>query len=318
METFTGVIMRLSWLSIFLLFAGEEVLEERGDRRLPFAETRPLQTQYTASMQIPCNDADIPRYTAFRLKEALNIDGKLDEEAWKKAPRSARFVDLIHGSATHLDTRAAVMWDDEYLYVGYWLEEPNVEATLTERDAPIYRDNDAELFIAGRDGYYEFEINANGTIYEVMFFWKDAFERYGYNKLAAFDTDHPKAKPFNGVGYKNHPRGRRIGFFNWDYPGLKSAVHIDGTLNDNSDVDSGWTVELALPWSGLEVLAKKDGRSLPPDDGDVWRMDFSRFNTYKDSPPSRDSGGWAWSSHGVWDSHVPECFTYIEFSNSAK
>jgi hypothetical protein len=92
-------------------------------------------------------------------------------------------------------------------------------------------------------------------------------------------------------------------------------VHIDGTINDDSDVDKGWTVELALPWSGLEVLVSREGRSLPPADGDVWRMDFSRFNTYKAPPPSNDSGGWAWSSHGVWDSHVPECFTYIIFES---
>ncbi|HEU5146946.1 MAG TPA: carbohydrate-binding family 9-like protein [Chryseosolibacter sp.] len=295
------------WLAIFLLLAG-------GQRR-ELLEARHALSLQMPSPQIPCNDADIPRYTAFRLAKPPHIDGKLDEEVWKNAPRSARFVDLIHGSPTHFDTRAAVLWDDEYLYVGYWLEEPNVQATLTERDAPIYRDNDAELFIAGRDGYYEFEINAFGTIYEVMFFWEDSFERYGYHHLPEFDKSHPKAKPFNGVGYKTHPRGRRIGFFNWDYPGLKKAVHIDGTLNDNSDVDKGWTVELALPWSGLEVLAKQEGRSLPPANGDIWRMDFSRFNTYKAPPPSKDSGGWAWSAHGVWDSHVPECFTYIEFSD---
>lgn len=267
---------------------------------------------------LPCEDEAIPRYTAYRAQYPPRIDGKPDEKVWQEAPRSERFVDLVHGTATHLDTRAAVLWDNDYLYVAYWLEEPNVRATLTERDAPIYRDNDAELFIAGRDGYYEFEINAYGTIYEVMFFWEDAFQRHGYATIPQFDPSHPAAKPFNGVGFKNHPRGRRIGFFNWDYPGLQKAVHIDGTLNDDRDVDKGWTVELALPWSGLEVLAKGEGRALPPKDGDIWRMDFSRFNTYKAPPPSKDSGGWAWSSHGVWDSHVPECFTYIQFSEAGK
>lgn len=267
---------------------------------------------------LPCEDEAIPRYTAYRAQYPPRIDGKPDEKVWQEAPRSERFVDLVHGTATHLDTRAAVLWDNDYLYVAYWLEEPNVRATLTERDAPIYHDNDAELFIAGRDGYYEFEINAYGTIYEVMFFWEDAFQRHGYAAIPQFDPSHPAAKPFNGVGFKNHPRGRRIGFFNWDYPGLQKAVHIDGTLNDDRDVDKGWTVELALPWSGLEVLAKGERRALPPKDGDVWRMDFSRFNTYKAPPPSKDSGGWAWSSHGVWDSHVPECFTYIQFSEAGK
>ena len=274
-----------------------------------------FEASYPQDAALPCQDKNIPRYKAFRATSAPAIDGKLSEAIWKTAPRSSRFVDLIHGTATRFDTRAAVLWDETYLYVGYWIEEPDVRATLTERDAPIYRDNDAELFIAGRDGYYEFEINAHGTIYEVLFFWEDEFQRNGYSIMPEFSRASPDARPFNGVGYRSHPRGKRIGFWNWDYPGLLKAVHIDGTLNDDRDRDRGWTVELALPWSGLEILARGDGRSLPPEDGDVWRMDFSRFNTHKASPPAKDSGGWAWSAHGVWDSHVPECFTYIEFSN---
>jgi hypothetical protein len=43
-------------------------------------------------------------------------------------------------------------------------------------------------------------------------------------------------------------------------------------------------------------------------------MDFSRFNQYKEAPPAQDPGGWAWSPHGTWDSHVPEAFPYIAFS----
>ena len=78
--------------------------------------------------------------------------------------------------------------------------------------------------------------------------------------------------------------------------------------------DRGWTVEVAFPWKGMEVLARADNRSLPPDDGDTWRIDFSRFNQYKEAPPAEDSGGWAWSTHRIWDSHVPECFPYIHFS----
>lgn len=268
---------------------------------------------YIPSDAFPCREADIPRYVALRADTAPVIDGKLDEPVWHKVSRSSRFVDLIAGTPTLYDTRAAVLWDDGYLYIGFWLEEPRVTATLTERDAPIYQDNDAELFIAGADGYYEFEINAYGTIYEVLFFWEDVFEKKGYARMAEFDRSHALSRPFNGVGLRNHPRGPRIGFWNWDYPGLRSAAHIQGTLNDDSDTDKGWTVELALPWEGLEILARGDGRSVPPESGDIWRMDFSRFNTYKTS--EGDSGGWAWSSHGVWDSHVPECFTYIRFSD---
>ena len=38
------------------------------------------------------------------------------------------------------------------------------------------------------------------------------------------------------------------------------------------------------------------------------------FNQYKEAKPAEDPGGWAWSPHGVWDSHVPEVFPYVRFS----
>ena len=258
-----------------------------------------------------CREEDIPHYTAYKITDTITIEGKLDEMIWQNAPRSNRFSDLVSGDSTWLDTRASVLWDDQNLYVGYWIEEPDVRATLTQRDAPIYEDNDVELFIAGQDGYYEFEINSYGTIYEVLFFWMDAYEKKGYHQKAEFRRNAPGAKVFNGVGYK-HPRGSRMGFWNWDMPGLRSAVHVEGSINKDSDRDKGWTAEIAIPWTSLKIFADADRRAVPPMEGDVWRMDFSRFNVKKRS--ANDSGGWAWSSHKVWDSHVPECFTYIEFS----
>lgn len=262
----------------------------------------------------PCAEEKIPHYVAYRTAAPIEVDGRLDESAWQHAPRSPRFRDLIAGEEAIHDTRAAVLWDDEYLYVAYWVEEPDLQASLTERDAPIYENNDVEFFIAGLDAYYEFEINSFGTIYEVLFIWDDAYKSKGYDKLEGFAEDQSGRRPFQGVAYREHPRNPRTGFWQWDFPGLLTAVHLDGTINDSSDRDRGWTVELALPWSGMEVLARGDERSLPPEDHDVWRMDFSRFNQYKEAPPSNDPGGWAWSPHGVWDSHVPECFTYIHFS----
>lgn len=263
----------------------------------------------------PCKEDEIPHYTAYRISNALTLDGRLDEPAWEDAARSPRFRDLVSGNETIHDTRAAVLWDETYLYVAYWIEEPNLQATLTERDAYIYQDNDVEFFIAGKDAYYEFEINSYGTIYEVLFIWEESYTKGGYDTLDVFNRNKSGVRPFHGVGYKPHPRGPRVGFWNWDFPGLQSAVYLDGTINDDKDRDRGWTVELALPWSGMNVLAKGDHRSLPPQEGDTWRMDFSRFNQYKEAPPANDPGGWAWSPHGVWDSHVPECFTYIHFSD---
>ena len=265
--------------------------------------------------KFPCLENEVARYTALRVSEPIRIDGKLDEPVWQRAAPSPRFIDILSGERTIHGTHAMVVWDDTNLYIAYRIEEPFVHAKYTHHNDPIYYDNDVEFFIPGRDAYYEFEINAFNTCYEVFFIWADAYEQGGF--AAAPEFERSKLQPFKGVDFKNHPRGGRLGNFNWSFPGKRTAVQIDGTVNDDTDRDRGWAVELAFPWKGLHWLAKAENRSLPPREGDVWRMDFSRFNTYKEAPPARDSGGWVWTRHGVWDSHIPECFAYIRFSTNA-
>ncbi len=264
--------------------------------------------------KFPCPENEIASYTSFRIAEPITIDGRLDEPAWQHAPKSPAFVDILTGGPTIHDTRCTVIWDSTNLYLGYRIEEPFLHAKYTNQNDPIYYDNDVEFFIAGRDAYYEFEINGFNTCYEVFFIWEEAYESGGFSKAPEFARS--KLVPFNGVGFTKHPRGGRLGNFNWIYPSRKTAVHIDGTINNDTDRDRGWTVELAFPWKGLEWLARAEDRSLPPREGDVWRMDFSRFNTYKEAPPAKDSGGWVWTRLGIWDSHIPECFVKVRFTTN--
>ncbi|GAA2753619.1 carbohydrate-binding family 9-like protein [Amnibacterium kyonggiense] len=232
----------------------------------------------------------VARAVAFRAATPPDLDGRLAADCWRRAAWSPRFVDLVSGEAVPLATRGAVLWDDEHLYLGFRIEQPQVTATLTERDAHIWLDDDVEVFVAGDDAYYELEVNAFNTVYEVLFRW----------------GEHPDGTPWDGVGFR-HPRGPRTGFWDFDLPGLRTAVHVDGALNDPTTVDRGWSVEIALPWSGLAAVA--GDRRLPPADGDAWRIALSRFNREH----GEDSGGWAWSPHGVWDSHIPELFPLVTF-----
>ncbi len=254
----------------------------------------------------------IPQYTAVRAAQPLQIDGKLEELAWNQAVKTPSFVDLISGHETHHETRGAILWDDEYLYVGFWVAEPKVEAKFKRRDAPIYQENDVELFIAGKDAYYELELNAHGTIYEAFFIWNDAYDTGGYAADRQLRPGVPKSQPFDGVGFRGHPRGGRTVFLGYDMPGVESAVHVDGTLNDSSDTDEGWTVELAIPWKSMQWLAQGDERALPPKRGDQWKLNLFRFNKTKSH--ANDSGGWALGKHGVWDSHIPEVFPVVTFA----
>jgi hypothetical protein len=244
----------------------------------------------------------------------LTVDGVLDESVWQRVPRSGVFSDIVTGESAWLNTSVALLWDDRFLYLGYRVEEPDVQADLTERDSKIWEENDVEFFIAGKDAYYELEINARNTIYEVFWIWKDVLKPgspfYGRPE---FDPETNRVMTLAGVGGHQHPRGERWGFLDWDYPGLQHAVAVQGTLNDGSDRDSSWTVELALPWKGLELLA--DGRSLPPSAGDKWQIDCSRFQSLSpEGERLKRSAGWTWTRHGFYDSHIPERFTVVEFS----
>ena len=250
-------------------------------------------------------------YTCYRTSGSIAVDGKLDEAAWALAPRSTRFVDIVSGEPAWFDTRVALVWDDRHLYFGFQAEETDVWATLEERDSKIYEENDLEIFIAGKDAYYEFEISARNVIYEVFWIWKDAYERFAH--YPEFDVRTQRTMSLSGVGGHVHPRGERWGFLDWDCPGLQHAVQVDGTLNHRGDVDRGWSAEIAIPWSSLAALA--DGRTLPPAAGDVWRIDCSRFEKIGLKGDVLDPcAGWTWNRHGHYDSHIPEVFPKITFS----
>ena len=99
-------------------------------------------------------------YVCPRATAPLTIDGRLEDEGWRRAAWTAPFGD-IQGTlkpVPRYSTRAKMLWDDDFFYVGAELEEPHVWATLRQRDTVIFYDNDFEVFI-DPDGdnheYYE-------------------------------------------------------------------------------------------------------------------------------------------------------------------
>ncbi|HEY3269178.1 MAG TPA: carbohydrate-binding family 9-like protein [Armatimonadota bacterium] len=234
----------------------------------------------------------LPRgYVCCRAEAPIAIDGRLNKPAWGAAPWTADFRDIQGDLRPNppLRTRAKMLWDDEYLYIGAEMDEPHVWATLTEHDSVVYQDPDFEVFI-DPDGdnheYYEIEINALNTEWDLRL-----------------------VKPYRDGGPALNE---------WEIPGLKTAVHVDGTLNDPSDRDRGWSVELALPWT---VLGEFANRPAPPAHGDQWRINFSRVEWHVEivdgryvKIPGRAEENWVWSPQGLIDMHQPERWGYVQFS----
>jgi hypothetical protein len=277
----------------------------------------------TQPIHSSCADENIARYTCYRTPEPIQIDGDLNKPAWRSAPKSGRFVDMVNGVPGFYDTRTAALWDDQALYIGFWVEEPQVEATNHARDSIVFQENDVEVFIDGGDCYYELEINALATVYEVMFIWRDAYTRASRFNVPEFDLFDRDVYGFAGDYDRQpqsfwrgtHPRGARWAFRDWDFPGLQVAVQVDGTINDPGTIDRGWTAEIALPWSGMKWLA--NNRSLPPAEGDSWRIFFGRFQKLMVAGEEiQPHPAWVLSPHGKYDTHQPECFPYVTFSDT--
>jgi hypothetical protein len=229
-------------------------------------------------------------YDCPRASGTIEIDGRLDDAAWKAATWTGHFVD-IEGDRKpqpRFRTRAKMLWDDKFFYVAAEMEEPHVWGTLTKHDSVIFHDNDFEVFIDPNGDtleYYEFEINALNTGWDLF-------------------LDKP---------YRQGGRARN----DWEIPGLRTAVHIQGTLNDASDRDRGWTVEIAFPWKALGEFAHK---SAPPKPGEEWRINFSRVEwqhevvdgKYQKIPKTKEDN-WVWSPQGLINMHVPEKWGRVRF-----
>ena len=239
----------------------------------------------------------IPKgYIVNYVKTPPQIDGDINDAVWQQARWTDDFVDIEGDLKPHppLQTNVKMLWDDSCLYIAAQIHDPNVWAYLTHHDDIVFRDNDFEVFIDPLNTthqYYEIEYNAFNTIFDLFL-----------------------NKPYRNNG---NP------LTSWNVEGMRSAVKIQGTLNDPSDTDKGWTVEAAIPFKAIG-----QGNNRIPREGTTWRINFSRVEwdtkVVNDKYVKlKDSSGrnlpehnWVWSPQGVINIQFPERWGYLQFSKS--
>ncbi|WP_308443164.1 carbohydrate-binding family 9-like protein [Flavobacterium sp. UMI-01] len=235
-------------------------------------------------------------YTAYKTTEKISIDGNDQEEAWNKVNWSEPFIDIVGEKQPKYKTQVKMLWDDKYYYILAKMEEPHVWANLTKRDTIIFHNNDFEVFIdpdGDTHNYYELEINALNTAWDLFV-----------------------SKPY---------RVENAVLNDWNITDLQSAVKVNGTINNPTDTDEGWTLEMAIPWSVYKTGYYQ--KNVPADK--FWRVNFSRVNwehqiTNGKYERKRDANNkllheynWVWSPMGVVNMHEPEKWGYVFFSSEA-
>ncbi|WP_431126347.1 carbohydrate-binding family 9-like protein [Flagellimonas flava] len=236
------------------------------------------------------------KYVAYKATETIKIDGQANEASWKNAPWSELFIDIEGVKKPTYDTQVKMLWDENNIYFFARMKEPHVWGDITEHDAVIFHNNDFEVFLDPEGdvhGYYELEWNVLNTVWDQ---YLTAPYRAGNETL-------------NG----------------WEALGMQSAVAVQGTLNDPSDNDEGWTLEIAIPFQDLRTGYYQD--NVPK--GKFWRIGFSRVNWDHDITDGKYSRkkdpktgkhlpeyNWVWSPQYVINMHEPERWGYVYFSEN--
>jgi len=237
-------------------------------------------------------------YVCLKSNSIIKIDGKIKNAEWGQISWTDDFVDIegVVKLIPEFRTRVKMQWDENYFYIAVELEEPHICATLTKNESVIFHDNDFEVFI-DPDGdalnYAEFEINAFATYWDLLM-----------------------DKPYSKKGNANTE---------WNFNGIKKAVFIDGTINNPSDTDKKWTIEIAIPWSCFcddPINVKK------PKSGENWRMNFSRVQweyfiadekyikrINQKTGKACAEKNYVWSPQGSINMHIPEKWGYVRFSD---
>ena len=165
-----------------------------------------------------------------------------------------------------MNTEAKLLWDKKNLYVGFDNTDDDVWTDLTKRDDKLWTEEADELMIdADGNGrtYIELQVAPNANI----------FDTYLPSPRRYEDTVDPKLKPFS-----------------WNSK-MIAKVHVDGTLNKRDDQDKGWTTELAIPLEDVKGMDDKSAVRLPPEPGDVWRINMYRMDLPKGKP--QQAAGWS-------------------------
>jgi hypothetical protein len=216
-------------------------------------------------------DLEISRYVVKRTLGPINVDGVLNEPSWNASASTGPFR-LNDGSGyPRSKVEAKILWDETNLYVAFLCEDTDIYATLKKRDQHLWEEEVVEIFIdpdGDQRDYIELEINPLGTFLDLFVL-----------------------TPLVPIPYESYNIPAR-----W-------AVKVDGTVNNSSDKDRGWTAEFSMP-----LREAVTAPNIPPKEGDKWRLNLYRI---EQRPFAENT---AWSPTLAPSYHTPARFGEISFS----
>jgi len=217
----------------------------------------------------------VKEYICGQVSKPILVDGSLDEPDWAEVEAIRDFVSCIDSGPVTQKTEAKLCWDDERLYIAFRCYDRDIWGTLLSRDNPVYEEEVVEVFLdtdCDMKNYYEIEVSPRNVVFD--------------------------ASIFNPTEIRKDMQAD----VSWDCIGMKTATYVNGTLDDRTDKDEYWTVEISIPFKALS-----GGLCASPRDGEVWRINLYRIER---SPAFELI---SWSPTMKPDFHIPSAFGKVVF-----
>jgi hypothetical protein len=238
---------------------------------------------FLLSSILSCDDlkknADpLPNIIASYTESEIIIDGLLIESIWQKTQsillRENR-TGQIPADSTYF-TSVFTVYDRDNLYIAFICNDSDIWGNFTDRDQHLWTEEAVEVFIDTdtiSHTYVEIEVSPKNIL----------FDSYIVDPV---DIDIEATKEY-------------------DLPGIKTAVSVDGSVNAEDDPDRQWTVEIAIP---IDDLVDENYMILPGKT--EWRINFYRIERKR----TGESMGYAWSPTGA-RFHKPAVFGVLGFGS---
>ena len=180
----------------------------------------------------------------------FNVTGNGSSKAWQ----TTEWIPLSRRKGVaEYSTRAKLLYSPTGLYVLFSCEDKKITATLKEDFANLWTEDVVEIFVWPDESdplYFEYELSPLN--YELAIL------------VPNMDGDF-------------------LGWRPWQYEGERKVKHATKIIKDDSGKVKEWIAEFFIPFALLKPL-----RNVPPESGDVWRMNMYRVDH------DNQSTSWSW------------------------
>ena len=262
----------------------EQELDAKDEQEAPSEEILPFDPEEEPEVT---GLREPPSAEVVQTPSAPSIDGILNEAVWRRATRLSEFYLADGTEPLHKFTEAYLLWDAENFYVGVKAYDSEIlKISQTERDSPVWEDDDIELLIdlnPKTPQYYHIAVSPIGIVFD-----QQVLRQYSPKRLGSvIDQILRSSKKETDITWNSHcVVGTEI------YPDF-------------------WSVEIAIPYTSL---------GAPPKEGAEWGFNLHRkahrqreyiywSPTYSDYEPR--PSGWL-RADASWP-HFPKRFGTLHF-----